>query len=109
MGVDIETKTPGNGKDFPKKGSRVVMHYVGTLEDGTQFDSSRSRNRPFECTIGLGQLIKGWDEGVPKMSVGEKAMFTITPDYGYGKNGVPGLIPPNSKLFFEVELLEIKQ
>ncbi|KAJ2496859.1 Fork head 1 [Coemansia sp. RSA 1972] len=107
MGVEIETTTPGNGKDFPKAGDKVTMHYIGTLEDGTVFDSSRKRNAPFVCNIGVGQLIKGWDEGVPKMSVGQRAMFTITPDYGYGARGVPGLIPGNAKLIFDVELLKI--
>ncbi|KAJ2764248.1 Fork head 1 [Coemansia nantahalensis] len=107
MGVDIKTTEAGNGKDYPKVGDRVVMHYVGRLENGTKFDSSRDRNKPFECKIGVGQLIKGWDEGVPKMSVGEKAKLTITPDYGYGKNGVPGVIPPNATLVFDVELLQI--
>ncbi|KAJ1735619.1 Fork head 1 [Coemansia biformis] len=108
MGVEIETITQGNGTDFPKAGDRVSMHYVGTLASGKEFDSSRKRGKPFECFIGVGQLIKGWDEGVPKMSVGEKAKFTITPDFGYGAHGVPGLIPPNSTLIFEVELLAIK-
>lgn len=83
------------------------MHYVGTLADGSKFDSSRDRGTPFSTTIGVGQVIKGWDEGVPQLSLGEKALLTITPDYGYGPRGFPPVIPPNSTLLFEVELLKI--
>ncbi|KAJ2358552.1 Fork head 1 [Coemansia erecta] len=107
MGVQIETITPGNNTDFPKPGDSVAMHYIGTLEDGTEFDSSRKRGKPFVCNIGIGQLIKGWDEGVPQMSIGQRAKFTITPDYGYGAHGVPGLIPGNANLIFDVELIAI--
>ncbi|KAJ2721972.1 Fork head 1 [Coemansia sp. Benny D115] len=107
MGVEIETITPGNNQDFPQKGSRVTMHYTGTLADGSKFDSSRDRGQPFVCNIGVGQLIKGWDEGVPQMSVGQRAKLTITPDYGYGARGIPGVIPPNATLIFDVELIKI--
>lgn len=78
------------------------MHYTGTLTNGKKFDSSVDRGRPFEFTIGVGQVIKGWDEGVMKMSVGEKAKLEITPDYGYGARGAGGVIPPNADLIFEV-------
>ncbi|KAJ2161594.1 Fork head 1 [Coemansia sp. RSA 552] len=108
MGVTKEIIAKGDEKTYPQKGNTIVMHYVGSLENGVVFDSSRKRGKPFECAIGVGQLIKGWDEGVPSMSVGEKAKLTITPDYGYGAHGVPGLIPPNSTLLFEVELMGIK-
>ncbi|KAJ1822198.1 Fork head 1 [Coemansia sp. RSA 2599] len=107
MAFEIEVITPGDGINFPKPGNTVTMHYVGTLADGTPFDSSRKRGKPFVCKIGVGQLIRGWDEGVPKMSLGEKSKLTITSDYGYGNNGIPGLIPPKSTLVFEVELLAI--
>ncbi|KAF9170811.1 FK506 binding protein proline rotamase rapamycin-binding protein [Mortierella sp. AD010] len=107
MGVTVTTITPGDGINFPKKGDRVSMHYVGTLADGTKFDSSRDRNRPFETQIGVGQVIKGWDEGVPQLSLGEKAVLSITSDYGYGDRGYPPIIPPKSQLNFEVELLKI--
>ncbi|KAJ1965249.1 Fork head 1 [Dipsacomyces acuminosporus] len=107
MGVTREIISAGDGKTFPKPGQTVTMHYTGTLESGAKFDSSRDRNQPFVCTIGVGQLIKGWDEGVPQMSVGERAKLTITSDYGYGPRGVPGVIPPNSTLIFDVELLRI--
>merc|ERR1719231_534043 len=82
------------------------MHYVGTLEDGTVFDSSRQRGRPFQFKIGHGKVIKGWDIGVMKMSLGEKAILFIGPDYAYGASG-NGPVPPNASLKFEVELLKI--
>ncbi|KDQ08040.1 hypothetical protein BOTBODRAFT_38255 [Botryobasidium botryosum FD-172 SS1] len=85
----------------------VKIHYVGTLLDGTQFDSSRKRGEPFSTKIGVKQVIKGWDEGVPQLSLGEKAKLTITPDYGYGAAGAGRVIPPNATLIFEVELLAI--
>src|SRR5205823_8867073 len=101
MGVTREVIKAGDGKNFPKAGDSITMHYTGTLESGQKFDSSRDRNEPFVCDIGIGQLIKGWDEGVPQMSLGERAKLTITPDYGYGARGVPGVIPPNSTLIFD--------
>lgn len=77
------------------------------MDDGTKFDSSYTRRRPFTFKIGIGQVIRGWDEGVAQMSLGEKAILKITPDYGYGANGAGGVIPPHANLTFEVELLEI--
>ncbi|KAF5378680.1 hypothetical protein D9757_009542 [Collybiopsis confluens] len=106
-GVTIETLTAGDGKNFPKKGDTVHIHYVGTLTDGTKFDSSRDRKDPFKTEIGVGKVIKGWDEGVPQLSLGQKAVLTATPDYAYGARGFPPVIPPNSTLKFEVELLKI--
>ena len=80
----------------------------GTLaSNGVKFDASRDRGRPFKFTIGVGQVIRGWDEGVAQMSLGEKAMLRITSDYGYGPRGAGGVIPPNADLNFEVELLGI--
>ncbi|EJT47298.1 macrolide-binding protein FKBP12 [Trichosporon asahii var. asahii CBS 2479] len=105
--ADSQVIKPGDGKTFPKKGDKVTIHYVGTLTDGSKFDSSRDRGSPFQCTIGVGQVIKGWDEGVPQLSLGEKAVLTATPDYAYGARGFPPVIPPNSTLKFEVELLKI--
>ena len=75
--------------------------------DGTQFDSSIKKGRPFKFQIGVGRVIRGWDEGVMLMSLGEKAILRITSDYGYGARGAGGIIPPNADLNFEVELLEI--
>merc|ERR1711965_935916 len=97
----------GNGKTFPKAGDTLTMHYTGTLTDGSKFDSSRDRGSPFQFTIGVGQVIKGWDEGVMQMSVGERATLNISSDFGYGARGAGGVIPPNADLLFDVELLRI--
>lgn len=103
----VETISPGDGKSFPKVGDTVTIHYTGTLLNGSKFDSSVDRNQPFVCPIGVGRVIKGWDEGVPQLSVGQKANLICTPDYAYGARGFPPVIPPNSTLKFEVELLKI--
>ncbi len=105
-GLEYEDIKPGEGAS-PQTGQVVVVHYVGTLTNGTKFDSSRDRGRPFEFIIGVGQVIKGWDEGVASMKVGGTRNLTIPPDLGYGKSGV-GPIPPNATLQFEVELLAIR-
>lgn len=108
MGVEKEVLQVGDGENFPSSGDMLTMHYTGTLaSDGTQFDSSVSRGKPFQFVIGIGQVIRGWDEGVMLMSLGEKARLQITSDYGYGSEGAPGAIPPNADLVFEVELLAI--
>lgn len=104
--VTIEEITEGTG-DAVESGDTVVMHYRGTLEDGTQFDSSYDRGEPFTTQIGVGQVIQGWDQGVPGMKVGGKRKLTIPSSLAYGESGVPPTIPPNATLIFEVELLEI--
>ncbi|KTW29640.1 uncharacterized protein T551_02256 [Pneumocystis jirovecii RU7] len=107
MGIIKETIKEGNRKDYPTKGDRVSIHYTGTLENGKKIDSSYDRGRPFATIIGTGQVIRGWDEAILQMSVGERAKLIITGDYGYGQAGYPGIIPPNATLIFDIELLEI--
>ncbi|XP_022313355.1 peptidyl-prolyl cis-trans isomerase FKBP1A-like isoform X1 [Crassostrea virginica] len=108
MGVEKKVLQEGDGSTYPKAGQTVVVHYTGTLTNGKKFDSSKDRGKPFEFKIGMSQVIKGWDEGVMTMSVGEKAVLTCSPDYAYGSSGVGGVIPPNATLIFEVELLGLK-
>src|SRR5271156_4244968 len=91
----------------PKAGDTVTVHYTGWLTDGAKFDSSVDRDDPFAFVLGAGQVIRGWDEGVAQLKVGDKARLTIPPEMAYGADGYPGAIPPNATLIFEVELLAI--
>ncbi|CAN0019120.1 peptidyl-prolyl cis-trans isomerase FKBP1B-like isoform X1 [Lethenteron reissneri] len=108
MGVDVEEMSPGDGCTFPKKGQQCVVHYTGTFRNGKKFDSSRDRKKPFRFTLGKQQVIKGWEEGVGQMSLGMRARITCTPDMAYGETGHPGVIPPNTTLIFDVELLQLE-
>jgi len=105
-GLQYVDLTEGPGA-MPQAGQRVTVHYTGTLEDGTKFDSSRDRGRPFTFQIGVGQVIKGWDEGVATMRVGGQRKLVIPAELGYGSRGAGGVIPPNATLLFDVELLRI--
>jgi len=105
-GLQIENLEVGQGTAV-KSGDRISIHYLGTLTDGTKFDSSYDRSQPFETQIGVGQVIQGWDLGVVGMKVGGKRRLTIPPALGYGERGAGAVIPPNATLIFEVELVGI--
>ena len=106
-GLKYEILKAGAGQEA-KNGDEVLVHYVGTLEDGSKFDSSRDRNKPFDFVLGAGAVIKGWDLGVLGMKVGEIRRLVIPSAIGYGAQGTPGgPIPPNANLIFEVELLGV--
>src|SRR5271154_711134 len=107
MSLQIEELREGNGTEA-RAGNTVTVHYVGTLTDGKKFDSSRDRGKGFTFRLGAGQVIKGWDQGVAGMKVGQVRKLTIPPHLAYGDRGFPPVIPPNSTLVFEVELLGVK-
>ncbi|MDD5145247.1 MAG: FKBP-type peptidyl-prolyl cis-trans isomerase [Candidatus Pacebacteria bacterium] len=102
--LKIETLRQGTGAEA-KNGDNVRVDYIGTLEDGTKFDSSYDRGMPILFTLGNGSVIKGWEMGILGMKVGEKRRLTVPPDLAYGESGYPGVIPPNATLIFEVELI----
>lgn len=104
--LKVEDTKIGTGKEV-KSGDTVIIHYNGTLTNGTKFDSSYDRGQPFETVIGVGKVIQGWDQGVVGMKVGGKRKLIIPPELGYGTQAV-GPIPANSTLIFEVELIDVK-
>ncbi len=106
-GLRFEELVVGDGESA-RTGATAVVHYTGWLLDGAKFDSSVDRGEPFEFSLGQGQVIKGWDEGVATMKVGGKRKLTIPPDLAYGARGAGDVIPPGATLVFEVELLEIR-
>src|SRR5580692_6033506 len=105
--LQIEEVRVGTGQEA-RAGNTVTVHYVGTLTDGSKFDSSRDRNEGFTFKLGAGMVIKGWDQGVAGMKVGQLRKLTIPADLAYGARGYPPVIPPNATLVFEVELLSVK-
>lgn len=112
-GLSFQILDHGTGETTPKPGQRVSVHYTGWLDEGNgipgkKFDSSVDRGAPFTFVIGRNQVIKGWDEGLLEMKVGEKRRLIIPSALGYGPSGYPGAIPGNATLIFDVELLEIK-
>ncbi len=106
MPLQIEDTKVGTGAEA-KSGKKITVHYVGTLTNGSKFDSSRDRNEGFEFILGAGQVIKGWDEGFAGMKIGGLRKLTVPPEMGYGARGFPPVIPANSTLIFEVELLKV--
>ncbi len=103
-GLQIDELAAGAGP-AAARGQKVSVHYTGWLTDGKKFDSSHDRGQPFRFTLGAGEVILGWDDGVLGMQVGGKRRLTVPPDLGYGRRGTRGVIPPNATLVFEVELL----
>ncbi len=103
-GLGIKVIKEGDGP-LPEHGKPVLVHYAGYLENGIKFDSSFDRNKPFSFTLGIGQVIKGWDEGIGQLKKGSRALLRIPPDLGYGSIA-RGQIPANATLYFEVEVLE---
>ena len=106
-GLVFEDLVVGSG-NAAASGQKVSVHYTGWLLNGTKFDSSKDRGRAFQFSLGKGEVIRGWDEGVSGMKVGGKRKLTIPPDLGYGARGAGGVIPPNATLMFDVELLAVK-
>lgn len=103
----VEKVREGSGAQA-RPGQRAFVHYTGFLTDGTKFDSSLDRGQPFSFELGAGHVIRGWDEGVAQMRVGDVVRLTIPPHLGYGARGAGGVIPPNATLVFEVELLDVR-
>jgi len=108
FGVQYAEITVGKGPE-PKEGETVIVHFKGWLSDGTMFENSHLRDKPFGFPLGSGQVIRGWDEGIRGMRVGGTRRLIIPPDLGYGKQGIPGHVPPDSTLTFDIQLLHVVQ
>ena len=109
-GVTVESVEPGDGATYPRPGDMLRIHYRGMLcSDGTEFDSSYTRDRPFSFKFGTGEVISGWDAGLAKVSLGERAVLTVSAESAYGSAGAPGKIPPHADLRFEVHLLGVSR
>jgi len=108
-GLKFEITTHGTNCDSrPKIEDTAVVHYTGTLDDGRKFDSSRDRGEPFKFQVGVGEVIKGWDEAILGMCVGERRKIIVPPELGYGAKGAGGVIPPYAILHFDMELIRIE-
>jgi len=105
--LTFKITSPGQGESA-KLGQRASLHYIGKLDDGTIFDSSHSRGEPFSFTLGAGQVIQGWEQGILGMKIGETRILNIPPELGYGERGAGRTIPPNAALTFEVELVSLE-
>ncbi|WP_353540574.1 FKBP-type peptidyl-prolyl cis-trans isomerase [Deinococcus xinjiangensis] len=103
----VEKYQEGQGAPA-QAGKMVSVHYTGTLENGQKFDSSRDRGEPIEFPLGVGYVIAGWDQGIAQLRVGDKAKLTIPGHLAYGERGIPGAIPPNATLIFDVELMDVR-
>ena len=107
MGFEIKNHESAGGPK-PQAGQTVTIHYRGTLNDGSEFDSSYKRNKPFQFKLGVGQVIKGWDAGVAQLGKGDKATLVCEADHAYGEAGIPGVIPGGATLNFDVHLLDFQ-
>ena len=103
--VKVEIFAAGDGINYPRPGDTVTVHYTGFLEDGTRWDSSRDRNKPFKFKLGAEQVVPGLDLGIAQLSIGERAKMTVPSHLAYGERGFPGLIPGKSNLIFDIELI----
>lgn len=109
MTAELKVEKYHEGNGVPAQiGKTVKVHYTGTLENGQKFDSSRDRGAPIEFPLGVGHVIRGWDEGIAQLRVGDKAKLTIPAEMGYGARGVPGVIPGGATLIFDVELVDVR-
>jgi len=106
-GIDIKMLRAGDTSGYPTQTQSVAVHYDAYLPDGSKWDSSRERGRPLRFRLGIGQVIPGLDEGVAQLSLGSRARMTIPPEMAYGARGFPGLVPPNTPVDFDIELLEV--